>query len=757
MADYLIEFNNNNKLQQDSEIQDIDILNAMRKRREVLPPMWDVFEKICTEEKHSETVKTGNGKGKQQQQNVRTVLKGKFSVIHRRYIVAKGAFPCSLCGRCFLFNQGRPREGIPYADADILPGDGDSNTDSPSDGLYPCPQCGKLFPRRTSLKRHQQIHFEGKKFICKICGKAFNRNEHLTRHMLSHTGGRPFQCDLCSKVFTRKEHLIRHRQSHDTSGVVVKEEPEDLPPGYGFADFEPTDSKPFVCDICHSAYARREHMTKHKKVAHNIDADPESEPKPYCCNHCFKTFTRKEHLTRHKKIHIREAFSGNYEIADGVSPSLLIAGPPGAKLTKDKPKKDVLIPLTVNSNISKLNNVTIIPQIKTSTPKPPIAKPQVSVVKPMTNVTPLSMNKDTVTLEISGGNESGEYKSKIGENLMNSILKNGKYGEISIVDVKNEKRPDVSISIKEPAKDLYPDSFMECNIEEGEGTTSGNDYDSSYYDGKNLTEEEKAQLEGFLAETSFGELRASEFLSGFDSDNATSGKRKRETDDYIEEKDSIDLEDLKKMPKCRICSKAFSKKNHLNRHLKRYHNLTKEQVNSGKYEIYENGSGEVEEGDNEEFFDEDGNPILKRPKGTFPCNICKKTFTRKYHMYRHQKTQHKIDFPSREQQKEEITIKCPQCTLIFNSQEEFQKHECGNEEEVEEEEEKKTNEPKRKPKNPFKCAICKNTFENHDGFKDHVCKKRHKCETCGETFDKSKHLAKHLESHVDNTSQTLST
>lgn len=337
MADYLIEFNNNNKVKGDSEIQDIDILNAMRKRREVLPPMWDVFEKICTEEKHSETVKTGN-KGKQQQ-NVRTVLKGKFSVIHRRYIVAKGAFPCSLCGRCFLFNQGRPREGIPYADADIVPGDQDSNTDSPSDGLYPCPQCGKLFPRRTSLKRHQQIHFEGKKFICKICGKAFNRNEHLTRHMLSHTGGRPFQCDLCSKVFTRKEHLIRHRQSHDTSGVVVKEEPEDLPPGYGFADFEPTDSKPFVCDICHSAYARREHMTKHKKVAHNIDADPESEPKPYCCNHCFKTFTRKEHLTRHKKIHIREAFSGNYEIADGVSPSLLIAGPPGSKLTKDKQKK----------------------------------------------------------------------------------------------------------------------------------------------------------------------------------------------------------------------------------------------------------------------------------------------------------------------------------------------------------------------------------------------------------------------------------
>lgn len=738
MADYLIEFNNNNKLKSESDIQDVDILNAMRKRREVLPPMWDVFERISQEEKQ---IDPKSGKGKQQ--NTRTVLKGKFSVIHRRYIVAKGAFPCSLCGRCFLFNQGRPREGIPYADADIVQGDQDSNTDSPSDGLYPCPQCGKLFPRRTSLKRHQQIHFEGKKFVCKICGKAFNRNEHLTRHMLSHTGGRPFQCDLCTKVFTRKEHLIRHRQSHDVTGVV-KEESDDPSGGYGFSDFaEATESKPFVCDICHSAYARREHMTKHKKVAHGIDADPESEPKPYCCNHCFKTFTRKEHLTRHKKIHIREAFSGNYEIADGVAPSLLISGPAGSKLPKDKLKKDVLIPLTVNSSISKLNNITITPQIKTSTPKNPISKPQVSVVKSMTNVTPLSINKDTVTLEISGGSEGGEYKSKVGESLMNSILKNGKYGEISIVDVKNDKKPEVSVSIKK-SKDLYPDSLMECSIEEGD---SGNDYDAGYYDNKMLTEEEKAQLEGFLAETSFG---GGDFLSTpYDSESM--GKRKRDqSEDYIEEKDSIDLDDLKKMPKCRICSKAFSKKNHLNRHLKRYHNLTKEQVNSGKYEIYENGGGEFDDVEGDEFYDEDGNPILKRPKGTFPCNICKKTFTRKYHMYRHQKTQHGKDFPTKEQQREEPWLKCPNCSLIFNSAEDFQKHDCGAVEEEEEEEEKKSAEPRRKPKNSFKCAICKNSFETHDGFKDHVCKKGYKCVTCGETFEKSKHLTKHMETHADN-------
>lgn len=37
------------------------------------------------------------------------------------------------------------------------------------------------------------------------------------------------------------------------------------------------------------------------------------------------------------------------------------------------------------------------------------------------------------------------------------------------------------------------------------------------------------------------------------------------TDEYAEEKESIGLEDLKKMPKCRICFRSFGKKNHLNR------------------------------------------------------------------------------------------------------------------------------------------------------------------------------------------------
>lgn len=45
LGDYLIEYNNSKKLPNDSSGADKDIVDNLRIRREVLPSMWDVFEK----------------------------------------------------------------------------------------------------------------------------------------------------------------------------------------------------------------------------------------------------------------------------------------------------------------------------------------------------------------------------------------------------------------------------------------------------------------------------------------------------------------------------------------------------------------------------------------------------------------------------------------------------------------------------------------------------------------------------------------
>lgn len=196
------------------------------------------------------------------------------TVTHRRYIINKGAFPCSLCGECFEFDQGKRRDD--YSEE--------------KSKLYDCLTCGKVFPRRSSWKRHQSTHEDVKPFVCRLCNKGFNRKEHLNRHLLSHGSVRPYSCNICGKQFVRKEHLTRHQLCNPACAV-------------------PVDSllRPFGCDVCSQGFVRKEHLIRHRKRAHDLDPpEGESEPKPFTCNVCTKTFTRREHLKRHQLIHQRD-------------------------------------------------------------------------------------------------------------------------------------------------------------------------------------------------------------------------------------------------------------------------------------------------------------------------------------------------------------------------------------------------------------------------------------------------------------------
>uniref|UniRef100_A0A1B6GVN6 Protein krueppel n=1 Tax=Cuerna arida TaxID=1464854 RepID=A0A1B6GVN6_9HEMI len=256
LADHLVEFNNN------SDLRDRDVVEIQRVRQELLPPMWDVYEKSSPNET------------------------GELQVTHRRYIVSKGAFPCSLCGACFRFDQGCERGEVPDS------------------GPYDCVVCHKVFPKRSAWKKHQATHEDVKPFLCRECGKGFNRQEHLSRHLLSHTATRPFMCEGCGKSYARKEHLNRHQFSSPSC-----------------ADPNVDPVRPFTCPTCNHGFVRKEHLVRHCKRAHDVELN-DNEPKPFTCQICSKTFTRREHLRRHKIVHAKDDKSSTVktEPEDEISP-----------------------------------------------------------------------------------------------------------------------------------------------------------------------------------------------------------------------------------------------------------------------------------------------------------------------------------------------------------------------------------------------------------------------------------------------------
>ena len=78
-----------------------------------------------------------------------------------------------------------------------------------------CPQCSNTYRTKKSLKRHIQVHHEGKgQNICHHCGMALITKEYLQIHIKTiHEGEKPFECKECGKKFAHQSGLRYHTKA----------------------------------------------------------------------------------------------------------------------------------------------------------------------------------------------------------------------------------------------------------------------------------------------------------------------------------------------------------------------------------------------------------------------------------------------------------------------------------------------------------------------------------------------------------------
>ncbi|XP_064911067.1 zinc finger protein 467 isoform X1 [Columba livia] len=149
-------------------------------------------EQPCPEERHCGGLPVIAASWPPLGQGLTSACEGRVHAqLSPRLPAAKGEFqPCPRCG-----TPGPPR---PFART----------------------QCGKDFPKKEQLTRHQQVHTGDCPHTCLRCRKCFGSETGLARHQVVHSSPWLCVCTHCGKSCSHKTHLLRHEHTHPATSTT---------------------------------------------------------------------------------------------------------------------------------------------------------------------------------------------------------------------------------------------------------------------------------------------------------------------------------------------------------------------------------------------------------------------------------------------------------------------------------------------------------------------------------------------------------
>lgn len=108
--------------------------------------------------------------------------------------------------------------------------------------LYLCGHCSRAFTKKETRDRHLSVHTSNRSYLCN-CGTGFKDRSNFQRHLRTHKGEKPFRCQLCPMAFARKEHLTVHILAHK-------------------------GEKPLQCHLCPAKFRRKWRLKCHVAKQH---------------------------------------------------------------------------------------------------------------------------------------------------------------------------------------------------------------------------------------------------------------------------------------------------------------------------------------------------------------------------------------------------------------------------------------------------------------------------------------------------------